>query len=232
MVDNTPLLKEEDGVAPPPYYLPVEVRQGSRKITARGCRLTAGGISCIFDSEHPARSPAEIRLSLPSRRSGGKGRELVCRARPASSREGSDGYEMDYLFTRLDPAVRRRIEGYLKWKDSPRGRAEQSMFSHQARLARNGVTCKSDRKIPLYRMVEVDVDLGGDGRGRRRERPLKLSAVVVGCAREKGGGAFDLTLFFTDLNQRQKRLLMSRVPAPSARAEAPVARASTSLPVP
>lgn len=220
MVDSAVLSKEEGGAVPDSEFFPIEICRGRKRFNGRGCKLTSGGFSCILDTEFSANSPVKIKLLLPSPGSGDGRQELLCRARPVSSRRGTGGFELDFNFSRLPSGIRHKINEYLSWSGRNRRPGEKPMVSHQANLARNGVTCKSDREIPLFQEVEVQV-VDGEGRsGSTGTDPVRLPAVVVGCAREKRGGRFDLTLYFTELTERHKRILKSRFPRKSSRAKA------------
>ncbi len=219
MADIAVLSKEEDGAVPDSEFFPIEIRRGRSRFNGRGCKLTPKGISCLFDTEFSADSPVEIKLLLPSPGSGDGRQEVVCLARPASARRGTGGFEIDFNFRRLPAGVRRKIDEYLAWSKRNRRPGEKPMVSHQANLARNGVTCKSDREIPLFQEVEVEM-VAGEGGSSTGKDPVRLPAVVVNCAREKRGGRFDLTLYFTELTDRHKRILKARLPRTSSRAGA------------
>ena len=217
MADNASLAKEKTGVEHRSEFFPVEINDGHKSYRARGCRLTTKGVSCVLDSDLSLSSPVEIKLILPSSRSRGGDKEVICRATPAGDARGSGEGELKFSFKNLPPSTRAQIRRYLSRPNGRRAREEDRVKPHHTNLAHNGVTCKAERQFPLFQEVEVQVE-GVKGYGDFEGEPLfKLPAVVVDCRREKGGKRFDLTLFFTEISEREKRILSSRLPRVNSR---------------
>ncbi|MDD5557666.1 MAG: PilZ domain-containing protein [bacterium] len=129
----------------------------------------------------------------------------------------------EYVRAHLDPGERREFEGRGKrarayepgevYSTGAAGRgafrinsSNFRVFGDDLSLSKNGLCCKTDRDIPLFREIAVNLLLPPP-RGEREAEALQCSAVVVGCARIPKSGRYNLAAYFIGLSREQKARL-------------------------
>ena len=83
------------------------------------------------------------------------------------------------------------------------------VLGEQINLSKNGIRCQTDRDIPLFREIAVNLVLppSGKTRGRGETEALQCSAVVVGCERAPKSDRYDMAAYFVGLSKEQKERL-------------------------
>lgn len=81
------------------------------------------------------------------------------------------------------------------------------VLGDQINLSKNGICCQTDRSIPLFREIAVNLVLPPVKRARGGGGPeaLQCSAVVVGCERTPSGDSYDMAAYFIGLSREQKK---------------------------
>jgi hypothetical protein len=132
----------------------------------------------------------------------------------------------DYVTHRLSPEEQKRLarrKGPTMRYDpgevfSTRSRGEKEfsissanfrVLGEQINLSKNGICCQTDRSIPLFREIAVNLVLPPSGKARGRGEPeaLQCSAVVVGCEKIPRSDRYDMAAYFVGLSQEQKKRL-------------------------
>ncbi|MEJ2744152.1 MAG: PilZ domain-containing protein [bacterium] len=83
------------------------------------------------------------------------------------------------------------------------------VLGQQINLSKNGICCQTDRSIPLFREIAVNLVLPptkGAGGGEEPEA-LQCSAVVVGCEKVPRSDRYDMAAYFVGLSKEQKKRL-------------------------
>jgi hypothetical protein len=132
----------------------------------------------------------------------------------------------DYVKHRLSPEEQKRLArmGGAALKYDPgevfstksRGRKGFSVSSANFRvmgehinLSKNGICCQTDRSIPLFREIAVNLVLPVEKgvRGGGEPEALQCSAVVVGCEKAPKSDKYDMAAYFVGLSREQKKRL-------------------------
>jgi hypothetical protein len=71
-------------------------------------------------------------------------------------------------------------------------------------LSKNGICCRTDRNIPLFREIAVNLLLPPTAERYREAEALQCSAIVVGCTRVQETGRYDMAAYFVGLSKEQK----------------------------
>jgi len=76
-------------------------------------------------------------------------------------------------------------------------------------LSKNGICCQTDRNIPLFREIAVNLVLPSAkvGRGGGDPEALQCSAIVVGCEKAPKSDKYDMAAYFVGLSKEQKKRL-------------------------
>ena len=83
------------------------------------------------------------------------------------------------------------------------------VLGEQINLSKNGICCQTDRSIPLFREIAVNLVLPhakSVSRGEGAEA-LQCSAVVVGCEKVPKSDRYDMAAYFVGLSKEQKKRL-------------------------
>lgn len=83
------------------------------------------------------------------------------------------------------------------------------VLGEQINLSKNGICCQTDRSIPLFREIAVNLVLPhakGSGKGGEPEA-FQCSAVVVGCEKVPRSDRYDMAAYFVGLSKEQKKRL-------------------------
>jgi len=131
----------------------------------------------------------------------------------------------DYVSGTLPPEEQRRVAGEkgcrtdydpgeVFWRPDvgERGFSVSSanfrVLGTEINLSKNGIVCQTDRQIPLFREIAVNLVLPRrEGRKTNRPEALQCSAVVVGCKKVRDGDKYDMAAYFVGLSPEQKKRL-------------------------
>jgi c-di-GMP-binding flagellar brake protein YcgR len=82
------------------------------------------------------------------------------------------------------------------------------VMGEEINLSKNGIVCQTDRNIPLFREIAVNLVLPPQKKGKRDEtEALQCSAVVVGCTKVSNSEKYDMAAYFVGLSPEQKKRL-------------------------
>lgn len=82
------------------------------------------------------------------------------------------------------------------------------VLGNDLNLSKNGIVCQTDRPIPLFREIAVNLVLPPLKKGREGEpEALQCSAVVVGCTKAPDSEKYDMAAYFVGLSPEQKKRL-------------------------
>lgn len=83
------------------------------------------------------------------------------------------------------------------------------VLGERINLSKNGICCQTDRNIPLFREIAVNLVLPPAKSAGREGEPeaLQCSAVVVGCEKVPKSDRYDMAAYFVGLSKEQKKRL-------------------------
>ncbi|MCX6355464.1 MAG: PilZ domain-containing protein [Candidatus Aureabacteria bacterium] len=82
------------------------------------------------------------------------------------------------------------------------------VLGEEINLSKNGIVCQTDRHIPLFREIAVNLVLPPrKARKADEKEALQCSAVVVGCTKVPNSSKYDMAAYFVGLSPEQKKRL-------------------------
>jgi c-di-GMP-binding flagellar brake protein YcgR len=169
---------------------------------------------------------------------------IVVRNEPAPRGEKGVKYGLALFFTDIGQSGKRKLSHYIKKKlpahmqgkaTRPVGKydpgevfitdisAKQGLsvssanfrvIGEELNLGKNGICCKTDRYIPLFREIAINLVFSSNGH-KRDFRVVQCSGVVVGCEKIPRTRDYDLAVYFVGLSRSDKKRLAKYVTKPS-----------------
>jgi hypothetical protein len=85
------------------------------------------------------------------------------------------------------------------------------VVGEELRISRNGICCQTDRSIPLFREIAVNLVFPSSGRTAGGMEAVQCQAVVVGCDRIPKTKKYDMAAYFVGLTNSQKDRLEKHI---------------------
>lgn len=196
-----------------------------RSIDARTLDLSYNGAYCCVARFIPLNSKVDVELGLPGSSVLCKG--IVVRNKKG---RGKDRFDIALFFSDISATGKQRIVEFIDGRLGEEGITNRALKkrvkpfvekeSHVSRkkgleissarfrvlkgeiiINSKGLSCRTDRKVPLFNEVAVNIVL--PSQRRTTDYAIQCNGIVVSCDKIRGSNSYDLTLYFVGLSQRE-----------------------------
>ena len=199
---------------------PVRIISGGKTYRGMSCDISLGGIACKSPVSLPVSTSVRVDLILPGSHTSPSQREVVCRAkvvrREQPGESGVKDYRLALGFNKISKKAQQGLADFIWRKLSSRPGQEVGIMTEPADISTNGISCKSDSFIPPFHEVQINVIIPFGDHPRPRKTTIQCSGVVVSCEKEKSGGRYDVSLYFTEIKRSDRKFLRDYLSYPAA----------------